>query len=108
MVDFDEEMQKRHLEELRKQEEEDVVRILASRYGYGYLDLGPIKINSDALRILNEEEARAASIAIFDVVNKKIQVAILSPNNEKTTSVIERLKSLGYFPTIFMVSKISL
>ncbi len=108
MVDFDEEKQKAHLDELRKREEEDVVKILAAKYGYGYLDLSSIKINSDALRIINEEEARAANIAIFDMVSKKLQVAITSPNNDKTISIIERLSSMGYFPTVYMVSKKSL
>jgi type IV pilus assembly protein PilB len=108
MVTFDEEKQKRQLEELKKQEEEDVAKILASRYGYRYLDLGPIKINSDALRIVNEEEARAADIAVFDIVNKRIQVAILSPNNDKSMSVINQLTNEGYEPTVFMVSKTSL
>ena len=108
MVDFDEEKQNKRLEEMRKNEEEDVSRILASRYGYNYLDLGVVPINSDALRIINEEEARATNSAIFQMVGKKIQVAIISPNDEKTISLINRLSDEGYFPTVHMVSKKSL
>src|ERR1035437_4187227 len=108
MVDFDETKQNKHLEEMRKNEEEDVVKILADRYGLGYLDLGPIQVNSDALRIVNEEESRASNIAVFDMVNKKIQVAILSPNNDKTTSVLKQLSDQGYSPVVHMVSKKSL
>jgi len=108
MVDFNEDKQKRQLGEMRKSEEEDVVKILASRYGYNYLDLGPIAINSDALRLINEETARAANLAVFDMVNKKIQIAILSPNNEKTISVVNNLSNQGFFPTLHMVSKRSL
>jgi len=108
MVDFDETKQNKHLEDMRKNEEEDVSRILAGRYGYNYLDLSVIPINSDALRILNEEESRASNVAIFDMVDKKIQVAIISPKNSKTISVINKLSEKGYFPTVHMVSKISL
>jgi len=108
MVDFDETKQDKRLEELRKNEEEDVIKILASRYGYNYLNLGTIAINSDALRIINEEEARESNVAVFNMINKKIQVAILSPNNDKTTSILNRLKNEGYTPTVFMVSKKSL
>ena len=108
MVDFDETKQDRRIEEMRKNEEEDVIRILASRYGYDYLNLGTIAVNSDALRIVNEEEARESNIAVFNIVNKKIQVAILSPNNDKTVSIIKRLTDEGYMPTVFMVSKKSL
>ncbi len=108
MVDFDEEKQNKRLEEMRKNEEEDVSRILASRYGFNYLELSAIPINSDALRILNEEEARASNIAIFAMLGKKIQVAIISPKDEKTVSVINRLSDEGYFPTVHMVSRRSL
>lgn len=70
MVDFDETKENKRIEEMRKNEEEDVAKILAARYGYNYLDLGPIKVNSDALRIINEDEARESNIAIFDMVGK--------------------------------------
>jgi len=108
MVDFDEDKQNKRLEEMRKNEEEDVSKLLAGKYGYGYLDLSAIPINSDALRILNEENARATNTAIFQMVGKKIQVAILSPNNEKTVAILNKLSVDGYFPTVFMVSKRSL
>ncbi len=108
MVDFDETKEKKREEEMRKNEEEDVVKILASRYGYNYLDLGPIRVNSDALRLVNEEEARQSNIAIFDMVGKKLQVAIISPNNQKTISILNRLSNEGYFPNVFMASKKSL
>ncbi|MFA6797114.1 MAG: GspE/PulE family protein [Candidatus Paceibacterota bacterium] len=108
MVDFDEEKQEKRLEEMRKNEEEDVARILAKKYGYQYIDLGPISINNDAVRIIREEEAKITNLAIFDIVNKKIQVAILSPNNEKTIALIKKLENEGYFPFVYMVSKKSL
>ena len=90
MVDFDETKENKHLEDMRKNEEEDVVKILAARYGYDYLDLGPIKVNSDALRLINEDEARETNAAIFDMVSKKLQVAILSPNNDKTIGLLKQ------------------
>ncbi len=108
MVDFDESTQNKRLEEMRKNEEEDVSRILAGRYGYNYLDLSALPINSDAIRILNEEEARASNTAIFDMVGKKIQVAILSPNDEKTIGLLSRLSSDGYITVVHMVSRKSL
>ena len=108
MVDFDETKENKHLEDMRKNEEEDVVKILAARYGYDYLDLGPIKVNSDALRLINEDEARETNAAIFDMVSKKLQVAILSPNNDKTIGLLKRLEDEGNILTVHMVSKRSL
>ncbi len=108
MVDFDEDKQNKRLEEMRKKEEEEVAQILANKYGYNYLDLGPVSINSNALKIVNEEEARSANLAIINSVAKKIQIAILSPKNEKTEALINKLSNEGYFPYIYMVSKRSL
>ena len=108
MVDFDEEKQNKRIEEMRRKEEEEVAQILANRYGYNYLDLGPISLNSDAIRIVNEEESRAANLAVIDKVGQKIQIAILSPNNEKTEALVNRLSTEGYTSIIHMVSKKSL
>lgn len=108
MVDFDEEKQNKRLEEMRKKEEEEVAQILANKYGYGYLDLGPISLNSDAIRMINEEESKIANLAIINKVGQKIQIAVLAPNNEKTIALINRLTNEGYFPIIYMVSKKSL
>jgi type IV pilus assembly protein PilB len=108
MVDFDEEKQNKRLEEMRKKEEEEVAQILANKYGLGYLDLGPISLNSDAIRIINEEESRVANLAIINKVGQKIQIAVLAPNNEKTVVLINRLTNEGYFPIVYMVSKKSL
>ena len=108
MVDFDEDKQNKKLEDMRKIEEEDVSKILAARYGYNYLDLSSFPINSDALRILNEEDARSTNTAIFKMVGKNLQVAILSPNDDKTIAILNRLSNDGYFPTVHMVSRKSL
>jgi len=108
MVDFNEDKSNRRLEEVRKKEEEEVAQILARKYGLSYLDLSPMAINSDALKIVAQDEARVANLAIFDERDKKIQVAIISPGNEKTISVIKRLTDEGYFPVLSVVSKASL
>ncbi len=108
MVDFDDTKQNARIDELRKREEEDVAKLLASRYGIGYLDLAPIPINTDALRIIPEELARETNTAVFQEVNKKIQVAVLSPNHEKTIALLNKLSEDGYLPVVFMVSKASL
>ena len=72
MSDFaDENKQKIRLDEFRKKEEEDVVRILSARYGLNFIDLKPVVINTDALRLIPEELAREAKIAVFDKISKK-------------------------------------
>ncbi|MFZ2484517.1 MAG: GspE/PulE family protein [Minisyncoccia bacterium] len=108
MVVFDEEKSNERVRALYKKEEEDLASTLSSYHGIPYLDLSTHSINIDGLRILKEAEARAAEIAVFNMTDKKIDVAVLSPTNEKTLEVIEDLKRRGYLPEIFMVSHQSL
>ncbi|MBX4195776.1 type II/IV secretion system protein [Candidatus Parcubacteria bacterium] len=108
MVQFNEEKQEERIGLLRKKEEEDLAQTLSSQYGVPYIDLTVHGINIDAIRLIKEEEARAAEIAVFNISDKNIQVAVLSPESDKAKAAIEDLKSRGYIPEIFMVSHASL
>lgn len=93
---------------LRGREEEELAETLAEHHGVGYLDLSTHPINIDALRILKEHAAREAEMAVFNAIDKEIDVAVLSPKNAKTRGIIEELKQEGYKPEIYMVSHASL
>lgn len=109
MANFDnEDKQEKRLEELRKKEEEDVVRILSTKYGLNFIDLKPIPINTDALRLIPEEIAREAKIAVYEKIGKKIQVALFSPKNEKAVIVLKKLEEEGYKPQVSMTTNVSL
>mgnify|MGYP001558678972 CR=1 FL=1 len=108
MVQFDEEKQNERVRALRKKEEEELAASLSHHHGVPYLDLSTHPINIDALRIMKEADARSAKIAVFDVMDKKIRVAILSPENNQTVETIEELRHRGFIPEIFMVSHQSL
>jgi type IV pilus assembly protein PilB len=108
MVLFDEEKQNKRVEDLRKQEEENLSQTLSSKYGVPYIDLSVTPINIDALRVIGEAETREAGIAVFNDVNKILSVGALSPNNPKTIEAIDKLKEKGYTVELFMVSHASL
>jgi type IV pilus assembly protein PilB len=107
-IQFNEDKQKQKLEELREQEEESLAQMLSKKYSLPYIDLGMSSINIDALRVIGEKDAREAEAASFNIINKKISVAVTSPNNDKTLALIENLKDRGYIPSIFMASHQSL
>jgi type IV pilus assembly protein PilB len=81
---------------------------MASKYGIPYLDLTVVPIDIDALRYVSELEARQASLAVFNVVDKKLDVAVLSPENTDTQTVIKKLEEKGNTVQIYMVSHSSL
>ncbi len=108
VVKFDEEKQKERLKALLEKEEEELAATLSKRHGVAYIDLSTHPVNIDALRVIKEADARAADLAVFNATDKRVAVAVLSPEKEKTREAIELLKSRGYIPEIFMASHQSL
>jgi len=108
MPQFDETQQQKRLDTLRIKEEEDLARILASKYGILYIDLSTVSIDGDALRLVTEETARKAQIAAFHMVGKKLFVAVHSPKNDDTMFAISELEHKGYHIIIYMTSMASL
>lgn len=109
MIQFDETEHNKRLEALYRKEESELIRALASRYGHKYIDLNGVSINTDGLKLVGEEEARAAEIAVFEKNQKKISVAIKNPNNKKTQEVLNYLtETCGFTISIFMTSTQSL
>jgi len=108
MPEFDDLKQNQKLEELRKREEEDLAQLLSERYGIPYVDLTNTTIDTNALRLIPEENAKSAMIASFGILNKKLNVAIQSPNREDTLNEIKDLERRGYSITPYLVSTKSL
>jgi type II secretory ATPase GspE/PulE/Tfp pilus assembly ATPase PilB-like protein len=108
VLKFDEDKQNQRLAELRQKESEDVAQLLASRYGVNYVDLRDASISTTALRLIREDDARQANVAAFNVLNKKVALAVLSPRQENTQIIIRELEKRGYVPEIHIVSERSL
>ena len=96
------------LADLRAREEEDLARTLSQKYGVGNHDLTRVSINTDALRLVPEDTAREAEVAAFDVVGKKLSLAVRSPQHPKISSVLEMLKNNNFTIDMYMVSRASL
>ncbi len=107
-VQFDEDKQKQRLNELREKEEEELAEALSSKHGFEYIDLSVSPINIDALRIIHENEARESEVAPFNIVNKKISVGVISPDNARTKAVVNDLEVRGYQVKQYIVSHQSL
>ncbi|MFA7193643.1 MAG: GspE/PulE family protein [Candidatus Paceibacterota bacterium] len=104
----DEELRDTKVAELRRSEEEDLAKILSKKYNVPYADLSRITIDTDGLKTLPEEEARAAKIAVFDLIGKRVRVAVLAPGREDTKAVMKSLEDKGFIVEPFMVSTQSL
>lgn len=108
MATFDESEQKERVAELYQQEEEDLARVLSGKYGVKYIDLSQTSINTDALRLVKEEDARAYEVAAFHKIAKRVSLAVRAPNKKEIQIVTQNLEKLGYEVDVFMVSRASL
>src|SRR3989338_7113427 len=108
MPQFDETEQNKKLGVLHRKEEEELIAMLASKYGHQYIDLRGITINTDALRLIEEQKARSAELAAFEKINKNVRVAIRNPNNANTQNMLTGLADRGLVIELFIVSTASL
>jgi len=108
-MQFDDEKGKKKLDELRKQEEEELMQMLAeTKYHIPYVNLLTLMIENDALRVVPEETARNLGIAGFKIIGKNIHIAVHTPNKEGLDAYKKELEDNGYNVTLYMASSASL
>ncbi len=107
-MDDEKEKHQKHLTDLRLREAEDLAQTLAGRYGLPYLDLTKTPINTDALRLVPEVEARAAGLAAYKIIGSKVFLGLISTANPKTKNILADLEHKGYQLTTSLVSETSL
>jgi type IV pilus assembly protein PilB len=109
MVQFgNEKKQEERLTELLAKEEEGLAQALSGKYGVEYVDLSSKSIETDALRLIPQADARSTETAAFRKINKTLFVAMRSPERPDALKVIDNLERLGYSVRRLIASKASL
>ena len=109
MLIFDEEKQNKQLDELHKEEEENLIEALASsKYKLPYVNLYRIGIDNEALRLIPEAEAIKNNIAPFKLSGKNVFIAVKIPDEDLFTKITSDMKEKNFIPTFYMVSSASL
>lgn len=109
MVTFDEDNQKKRIDTLRKAEEEELVRTLAeTKYGIPYINLASQAIDNDAIRLLEEKDARALDVGPYKLVGKKVTVAVRSPLADGAIQAKGVLEGKGFEVSFAMASEASI
>ena len=107
-VTFNEDRQERRLKELHSKEAEDLAAFLAGRHRLPQLHSSKFSINTDALRLIPELEARAAMTAAFNITGKTVSVVVHSPQNPAAQKIMAELKDKGLAVTPYLGSETSL
>jgi hypothetical protein len=108
MVKFTPAKHMQKLKKLRLDSEEVLVEVYAKKAGIGYIDLTMRPINTDALKLVPQERALAAGIASFDLIGRKIYLAVRSPLPTLVQEEIKKLKEKKYQVFVYMASKKSI
>ncbi len=109
MPPFDEENQKKQLDDLHKVEEEQLIAALAEpKYGLPYIDLSRLGVDNEALRAIPEKEAREEKVVPFRLVGKNIHIGVRVPTPELLGRLKEAMERISLDPTFYMVSLASL
>jgi type II secretory ATPase GspE/PulE/Tfp pilus assembly ATPase PilB-like protein len=109
MAQFDEEAQNKQLDDLRKEEEEQLVEVLAeSKYNIPYINLNRLGVDNESLRIITEEEAREMKVAPFKLSGKNISIAVRSPSEDLISRLKEITERKNLTPIFYMSSLASL
>ena len=109
MADFDEEKQNKQLEEVHKQEEEELVATLAqSKYNLPYINLAALGVDNEALRAITEKEARELNVACFKLSGKNIAIAVRSPSEDLLGKLKDEMERQSLIPVFYMASMASL
>ena len=108
MAQFDDTFNQERLAEIRREEEESLIKSLSLQYGIPYIDLRGVTLDPDAIKLLPEQTAHDGKMVIFEAVRKRVSVAMRNPNNPAAKIVLERLASEGKEVTPYMTSTNSL
>jgi len=94
----------RQINELRAKEAEELAQVMADHHHLPYLDLSKTLINTDALRLIPELEAKQAGLAAFHLNGKNLNLALLSPEKSDAQAIIDELKNKNFNVSIFLAS----
>lgn len=108
MQKFDDTFDATRLAELRRHEEETLIKALSLQYGIQYIDLRGITLNPDAIKVIDEQTAHDGMLVVFEQIRKRLSVAIRNPNNPNTKVILEKLAADGHEITTYMTSTVSL
>jgi type II secretory ATPase GspE/PulE/Tfp pilus assembly ATPase PilB-like protein len=105
MTQFNDTSINARLDILHHAEEERLVQSFAPKNGYAYVNLHDVQVNSEAVKLISEAESHQGELVIFAIEKQQISVAIRNPKNLYFSAIIEKLKSMGYIPTLYLASQ---
>ncbi len=108
MLTFNDQTEEKKLAELRAAEAEQLAQVLAQKYDLPYIDLSKFAINTDALRLIPEPQAREARLAAFKITGRNLFIVTQSPETPQAKAIFDDLRNKNYILNLFLGSEASL
>ncbi|MHB9019253.1 MAG: GspE/PulE family protein [Minisyncoccota bacterium] len=96
------------LSKLNREAEERDAQRQAERLKFPYLNLALLPVETEALSLVSEKEARESEMAVIETKGAEVVFVALDPLNAKTKIEIEKLEAKNLKPKVFVVSRSSL
>ncbi len=93
---------------IRREAEEKDAQQKAQKAGLAYLNLSASPVQVDALKTVQEDEARRVLVAPFQLREKEVALAAVNPASPAVQDLVKRLEAQGLKPKLFVVSTGSL
>src|SRR3989338_7995755 len=101
--------QDKTIEDFRRREEEALMQLLSEeKYHIPYINLATVAIDNEALRYIEEAEARKADVAPFQIIGKKLLIAAHAPSRNEVAVILDNIKHHGLEPVLHIASRASL
>ncbi|MCB9808868.1 Flp pilus assembly complex ATPase component TadA [Candidatus Nomurabacteria bacterium] len=108
MLQFDDTQLQKDLKSLRIKEEEETVQLRAQKISMPYVNLDGMSLSTDALALVDEDRAKALSVAGFHLVGQDLSLATLHESSDELDGLVQELTKAGYKVTLYLVSQNSL
>lgn len=109
MVKFDDDNQNKNIKNLLEIEEEGLIQTLAdSRYGVPYANLLAQTIDNDAIRLMEEKDARELGVGPYKLVGDRLTIAVHSPVSDGAVKAKEMMERKGFKVELAMASRKSI
>lgn len=96
------------LSKLNRDAEERDAQRRAEKLKLPYLNLALLPIETEALSLVSEKEARESEMAVIETKGAEVVFVVIDPSNAKTKIEIEKLEAKNLKPKVFIVSQSSL
>ncbi|MFH1188351.1 MAG: GspE/PulE family protein [bacterium] len=93
------------LNQLRREAEERDAKRRAETEGIPYIQIKNVSISLEALRLVPEEQARKAGMAVLQSQQKELAVAVVDISRIDTKQILHNLSKEGYTMKVFMSSE---